>query len=51
MLTFHTKSMFLHEIGVQLKDTRYAKGATWGPKNESLGLSITGRLPILEIDS
>ncbi|KAL7928132.1 glutathione S-transferase [Trichoderma chlorosporum] len=42
--------MFFHEIGIQFKDIRYAKDETWAPKNESLGLSITGRLPILEID-
>jgi glutathione S-transferase len=50
MLIVYAKSIFLHETEIPFKDFRYAKGPTWPPKNESLDLNVTGRLPILKID-
>ncbi|KAF7561657.1 hypothetical protein G7046_g2487 [Stylonectria norvegica] len=43
--------LFLRELGIAFEDRKYAYDETWKPLNTSLGISLTGNLPILEIDS
>ncbi|CAM1503142.1 Fc.00g079180.m01.CDS01 [Cosmosporella sp. VM-42] len=42
--------LFLRELGIEFEDRKYAYDDTWKPLNKSLGISLTGSLPVLEID-
>ncbi|KAH8891184.1 hypothetical protein GQ53DRAFT_687416 [Thozetella sp. PMI_491] len=42
--------LFLREIGVEFEDKRYSYNETWAATDKSLGLTLTGKLPLLEID-
>jgi glutathione S-transferase len=42
--------LFLRELGIEFEDKTYEYGPDWASKNEKLGLSKTGKLPVLEID-
>ena len=42
--------MFLRELNIEYEDKYYAYDDTWPGINKSQGISITGTLPVLEID-
>jgi len=49
----HCDSLFMTELGIDFEDKRYAYDETWQAKGEEFegkGLTLTRKLPILEID-
>ncbi|KAL7921461.1 hypothetical protein ACQKWADRAFT_295848 [Trichoderma austrokoningii] len=42
--------LFLHELNIDYKDAFYSYDETWPTINAAKGVSLTGTLPILEID-
>jgi glutathione S-transferase len=42
--------LFLQELNVDYEDVLYSYDETWPSVNKAKGVSLTGTLPILEID-
>jgi glutathione S-transferase len=42
--------VLLHELNIEFEDKKYTYDSNWPSVNDSLGVSLTGKLPMLEID-
>lgn len=42
--------VFMHELNIEYEDVLYTYDETWPSVNKAKGVSLTGSLPILEID-
>lgn len=41
----------MHELNIEYEDVLYSYDETWPSVNKAKGVSLTGSLPILEIDN